>query len=379
MSILWDCYPKRLRTIALRNLPGYPSDLELTLHSSDHSFSLKKSHSFTRNPTWSQLDVPGSIFPLHLQVKTEEGEVLYESKLSSEEMYFICEQLEDLQPFNTPALLLEFNHEAFYTTSRHAEELTLLAAKCDKLLKYQATFLAKEREIPFQEAKERYSELFEHRKKLSDITLDILEIKNELVNLFPSKKSQYLNAKRSKDLKAELKKYQELVTKQRSTIGDCKKLIAEKTGQKKVYDELLKAHKKKKGERQEKCKKEAMMLVSKERLLKARRLKMMCELINVFEGKIDFNRITQGNYENMDDDEIGFTLGYMAHAIDILNDIFKTPSIFVVKFFGSKSAIIYQGKETPLYYVPGSRDLTAIDFLKTDYKRLFNYNPEIEL
>jgi predicted transcriptional regulator len=345
----------------------------------DQSFSLNKTHFFTRNPTWRQLDIPGSVFPLILKVLNEEGINLYESLLSSEEMFFICEQLEDLEPFNSTALLLEFNHEAFYTTSRHAEELTELAAGCGKLLKYQATFHAKEREIPFQEAKEKYLELFEHRKKLSDIASDIQKIKNELVNLFPNKKNHYLNSKRSKDLKAEIQKQQEIIEKQESLVMEYKKMIVEKTGQKKVYDELLKAHKKKKSERQEKCKKETMVLVSKERLLKARRLKMMCELINVFEGKIEFNRINQGNYENLDDEEIGFTLGYMAHAIDILNDIFKTPSIFVVKFFGSKSAVIYQGKETPLFYVPGSRDLSAIDFLKADFKRLFNYNTEKEM
>lgn len=380
MSILWDCYPKRLRTIALRNLKAYPSTLKLSLSNSDNTFSLEKSHIFTSNPTWRQLDIPGSIFPLSLKVSNESEEVLYECELKSEEMFFICEQLEDLDPFNFPALLLEFNHEAFYTTSVHAEDLTKLAANCDKLLKYQATSDAKAREILYTEAKEKYLELFKYRKRLSDISEDIIKIKDELVNLFPSQKFHYINYKKSKELKKECKKYEDLIEKQENMIKDYKKLISDKTGQKKVYDELLKAHRKKKAERMEKCIKEKELVITKERLLKARRIKMLRELLEALRHKELFRYQDYGkraSYSADNEEEINFSFGYMSHAMDILNDIFKTPSIYQVKFLGSRSSIIYQGRELLLYMAQGSKDIPGAEHVKNDCeKHLFKSETE---
>lgn len=377
MSILWDCYPKRLRTIALRNLKSYPSTLHLSLNTPDNSYTLQKSHIFTSNPTWRQLDIPGSIFPLLLKVTNESNEILYECELNSSEMYFICEQLEDLDPFNFPALLLEFNHEAFYTTLFHAEDLTKLAANCDKLLKYQSTSDAKAREILYSEAKEKYSELFNYRQKLSDISEDILKIKAELVNLFPSKKFHYLNYKKSKELKKSCKEHEEVIAKQENMIRDYKKLISDKTGQKKVYDELLKAHRKKKTERMEKCIKEKELVISKERLLKARRIKMLRELLEALRHKELFRYQDFGKripYTSENEEEINFSFGYMAHAMDILNDIFKTPSIYQVKFLGSRSSIVYQGKELLLYLTQGSKEIPGAEHVKNDCEKHLSKN-----
>lgn len=374
MSIKWDCYPKKLRSIVLRNLSGYPSSLKLSILSQDSTINMQKDHIFTCNPTWRQLDIPGSVFPLVIRVLNETNEVVYESELKSDEMYFICEQLEDLDPFNFTALLLEFNHEAYYTTSRHAEELTKLAVNCDKLMKYQATSEAQPRQLSHHEALEKYFALYLKREELSKITSDILAVKNELIQLFPSKKYHYLNYKKTNELQKEYEKYKEIIENQRKMLEKYKKLIAEKIGQKKVYDELLKAHRKKKGERMEKVKKEREIVIFKERLLKGRRIKMMRELwealsfYEIFKFK-DYAKKSTHSQES--EEEVNFSYGYLAHAIDILNDIFGMPSAYCVKFLGSRSSIIYQSRELPLYFRPDVKDIPGADLVKNDYEKYF--------
>ena len=378
MSIQWDCYPKRLRSIVVRNLQGYPSNLTLSITNHSKSINLTKSHIFTSNPTWRQLDIPGSSFPLSIEILNESKDVVYKSELKSEEMYFICEQLEDLNPFNFPALLLEFNHEAYYTTAEYAESLTKLAVNCDKLLKYQATSEAKARMINHFEARQKYTELYLKRKELSDITLQIQTIKTELISLFPSKKYHYLNYKKTTELEKECGKYKEIIQNQTKILEKYKKLIQDKIGQKKVYDELLKAHKKKKGERVERVKKEKEIVIFKERLLKGRRIKMMRELWEAL-IKNEIFRFRDNSKRNSmiaeNEEDTNFSYGYLAHATDILNDIFGMPSIYYVKFLGSRSSIIYQGRDLPLYYRQEIREIPGIELVKNDFEKHF---PKVE-
>ena len=374
MSIQWDCYPKRLRSIVLRNLTGYPSNLTLRISNDSNTICLTKQCIFSSNPTWRQLDIPGSSFPLQIVVTNESNEVLYQTELKSEEMYFICEQLEDLNPFSFTALFLEFNHEAYYTTSQNAEELTKLAVNSDKLMKYQATAEAKPRNLLHNEAQEKYFTLYQKRKQLSNITSSILLIKNELISLFPSKKYHYLNYKKTNELKKQYEKQQEIIANQTKMIEKYKKLIADKIGQKKVYEELLKAHRKKKGERMEKVKKEREIVIFRERLLKGRRIKMMRELWEALSRNeiFKFKEYTKkNNVSSENEEEVNFSYGYLAHAMDILNDIFGMPSIYYVKFLGSRSSIFYQNKELYLYYRPDVKDIPGAELVKNDYEKYF--------
>lgn len=380
MSIKWDCYPKRLRSIVLRNLPGYPSCLTLLITNESGSVSISKPHIFTSNPTWRQLDIAGSQFPLSIKVLNESLEVVYSSELRSEQMYLICEQLEDLACFNFPALLLEFNHEAYYTTVEHAEELTKLAGNCDKLLKYQVAAEAIKRKLDYSEAKNNYFALYSKRKELSNITADVEIIKNELISLFPSKKYHYLNYKKTTELEKNCKKYLEIIQNQTKMLEKYKKLIADKIGQKKVYDELLKAHRKKKGERMEKVKKEREIVIFKERLLKGRRIKMMRELWEalsrneIFRFKENLKKV---NASQESEEEVNFSYGYLAHAMDILNDIFGMPSVYSVRFLGSRSSIMYQGRELPLFYRTEVKDIPGAELVKNDYEKYFLKNEQI--
>ncbi|OMJ66844.1 hypothetical protein SteCoe_36174 [Stentor coeruleus] len=371
MSIHWDCYPKRLRSIAIRNLPSYPSNLMLIIKNLNNETVLQKSHIFTSNPTWRLLDIPGANFPLVVEVLNEENELLYSLKVSSEDMYFICEQLEDLEPFTFTAILMEFDHEAYYTTVEYSDELTKLASKCDKLLKYQVTSMVKARELYYEEAHEKYMGLYYKRKQLSDISAQILTIKNELMGLFPSKKYHYLNYKKCNELQKESEKYMEIIENQKKMIEKYKKLIADKIGQKKVYDELLKAHRKKKSERMEKGKKDREKVIFKERLLKSRRIKMMRELWEALKSNEIFKFRDTNKRASMTqegEEEVNFSNGYLAHAMDILNDIFQTPSIYSVKFQGSRSSIFYQGRELPLFIKPDTPNIGA-EIVRTDCEK----------
>ena len=278
---------------------------------------------------------------------------------------------------------MEFNHEAYYTTAEHAEELTKLAANCDKQLKYQATSMATERKLNYSEAHESYLALYTKRKELSTITAEIDTIKNELISLFPSKKYHYLNYKKTTELEKDYEKYKEIIQNQTKMIEKYKKLIADKIGQKKVYDELLKAHRKKKGERMEKVKKEREIVIFKERLLKGRRIKMMRELWEALSRNEIFRfkeYAKRANNSQESEEEVNFSYGYLAHAMDILNDIFGMPSVYYVKFLGSRSSIMYQGKELPLFYRPEVKDIPGAELVKNDYEKYFpkNENEKIQ-
>jgi hypothetical protein len=68
------------------------------------------------------------------------------------------------------------------------------------------------------------------------------------------------------------------------------------------------------------------------------------------------------------EEEVNFSNGYLAHAMDILNDIFQTPSIYAVKFQGSRSSIFYQGRELPLFIKPDTPNIGA-EIVRSDCEK----------
>ena len=93
-------------------------------------------------------------------------------------------------------------------------------------------------------------------------------------------------------------------------------------------------------------------LETKERLTWARRMKMMAEVYTLFSSQpvLEGFKLIASPLPALERDvEISTALGYSCLILDSLSIYLNIPLLYPIKFQGSRSSILYEGRDMPLY------------------------------
>ncbi|CAG9324668.1 unnamed protein product [Blepharisma stoltei] len=361
MSLEFDCSWKVLTSIILRNLQGPPSPLELQISSLSKDFQLKLPHSPSCNPSWPNLNIFSSLFPISIKISNPSDELILETVLDPRHMYFIANDLSSLENFSHCAWLFEFSENGYYTNQENASELIAIASNCSAQQKLQATQDAVSRVISFQDLKRRYEELLGGRKRLSDLSLRLKELRSQSSKFLVNKKSDFSSLGIKQSTESELNDTQKSAINSSNLDQSSKSLITDNSGQLQVAEKLLNAHNKKYKLRSENTQIEFKELPKKHEILQIRRLKMTGELYEIFKVTRAINLFYENSDGILNDEENNYRLGYSAHILQVLSDLYRIPVRFPMKFRGSTSSIFANGKEFPLYRYGKAQELTKFN------------------
>lgn len=153
-----DCSWKHPLSVLIRAVPNSPQSLSLHLTSTTNHSLCVYTEEFTCNPSFTLPSLPRTVYPLHIQLSTESGEVLWTGVIDLKKLYFVTSDLQDLERPASFVVLFLFSDQGYYTTEEFAEVACGSAQTNSDQQKILATFCAQEQQINFHRLQEKYAQ-----------------------------------------------------------------------------------------------------------------------------------------------------------------------------------------------------------------------------
>ncbi|CAG9328811.1 unnamed protein product [Blepharisma stoltei] len=355
MSLENDCAWKSLSSIAIRNLPGQPSELSLKLSNREKDFHLELLHPISLNPYWTSLKIPHKVYPVLVIVTNSSNSVLLEDYLNPKHLVFLTKDLISLKEFSFPFICYEFSDENWYAQQESIQQFTRATRKESLSLSPLRSSIRKDSfnaAVDFFELKENYKKLLRARKEFINLDQKTQELKASFSKILQSKTFKLQRLKEKKDLAEEENDFKRSIAEQALLTEKSHNLIKDYFGHEQVGKKLLHAHSRKFKERIESIDEWLMKVEAKQALVQLRRIKMIGEIYVAFPDLFSIEWLEmiddEGNANESETENLE-KLGYISHIIQTIAEIYRTQMRFQIIFKGSQSSVIANEEELPIY------------------------------